>query len=289
MRQTPFKAKFAGVLTFEAKTPLHIGGGQEMAYQRILRLPDGSLIIPSSTWKGAFRFLTLRIAQSYRLEEIEKLAFEMLYSDKEKIRELYGKVLELFEEALKGKDSPPFNASDVKEKLLGVGFSELELASKELTSKFLEHYLALYCPIGRLYGNMFRRGAIRFLDSIFKGKVQSRPGIGISRKRGVVEEGKGPFYIETTEVGVRIPLTVIGEIEEFGETPAKLLASTLKAVKQIGLNIGKRKSVGLGLLSLVDSYFHLLEFKDDAETLMISNIFKTPKLTLEEFTSKLIR
>ena len=164
----------------------------------------------------------------------------------------------------------------------------MELASKEMSPKLLEYYLALYCPIGRLYGNMSRRGALRFLDSIFKSKVQSRPGIGISRKRGVVEEGKGPFYIETTEVGIRIPLTIIGDIEEFGGSPARLLISTLKTIKQIGLNIGKRKSVGLGLLYLIESYFHLLEFKDDAETLMISNIFKTPRLTLEEFTSKLI-
>ncbi|MEZ0346486.1 MAG: hypothetical protein ABWK01_08035 [Infirmifilum sp.] len=56
------------------------------------------------------------------------------------------------------------------------------------------------------------------------------------------------YQVEATEPGTRVPLVLVGEVEKAGSAPAKLLASTLEAVKEVGLSIGARKSTSLSLL-----------------------------------------
>ena len=62
MKGATFKAKFVGLLTFRSEGPIHVGKGREGNVLYALRLPDGRLLIPSSTWKGALRSLAEKLA-----------------------------------------------------------------------------------------------------------------------------------------------------------------------------------------------------------------------------------
>ncbi|MEZ0345912.1 MAG: RAMP superfamily CRISPR-associated protein, partial [Infirmifilum sp.] len=62
-----YEMKFIGRLSFTARAPIHIGGVREGNFLYILRLSDGRLIIPASSWKGALRALAERLATSMPL------------------------------------------------------------------------------------------------------------------------------------------------------------------------------------------------------------------------------
>jgi CRISPR/Cas system CSM-associated protein Csm3 (group 7 of RAMP superfamily) len=235
---------------------------------------------------GAFRALAERLALTMPMDGLEELAVRMvaLAQKQEEAAERVGEdLVEEFRAALEKRSSRVFNPADVEEKLLSLGYStdpslieSLELA--------LVHYLCLYCPVGKLFGNWARAGAIRFFDTALASGTQRRPGVGISREMGTVQEN-ALFCVETSEAGLGIPLALAGEVEGRGSTPAKLLASMLEAVGRVGLSVGGRKSVGLGLLSLQEARFHAFEIGEgqDESGALLANPLKTPPMSLVEF------
>jgi CRISPR/Cas system CSM-associated protein Csm3 (group 7 of RAMP superfamily) len=290
-RGKPRPVKFVGVIEFRAVTPIHTGGDKEANVLYVLRLPDGRLLIPSSTWKGAFRALAEKLAPTLPLSGLEKLAVERVTpeqsSDEARRKVGEGDLLNEFREALSGKQTANFDPADVKEKLISVGFDLKRIEDEEWA---LVTYLSLYCPVGKLFGNWARAGSLRFFDTVLPASTQRRPGVGIDRKAGTVQEHV-LYFVETSEAGLRVPLIIVGEVEERGSTPAKLLSSLLKAVAAVGLNVGGRKSAGLGLLLVEKARFHAFEIgaPGDESGELLANPFKAPSMSLQEFAEWLIK
>jgi CRISPR/Cas system CSM-associated protein Csm3 (group 7 of RAMP superfamily) len=278
-----FRVKFAGVIEFKAATPLHIGGEREANALLTLRLPDGRLLIPSSTWKGSLRALAEKLAPTLPLSSLEKLAVERVMPAQEpkEAREKVKDLLSDFESALRGGASKVFDPVDVREKLLRAGFDLERIEDREWA---LVTYLSLYCPVGKLFGNWARAGSLRLLDTVLPASTQRRPGVGIDRKAGTVKENV-LYFVETSEAGLRVPLVLAGEVEARGSAPAKLLSYLLKAVAAVGLNVGGRKSAGLGLLLVEKARFHAFEIgaAGDESGVLLANPFKAPPMSLQEF------
>ncbi|MEZ0346285.1 MAG: RAMP superfamily CRISPR-associated protein [Infirmifilum sp.] len=258
-------------------------GVREGNFLYILRLSDGRLIIPASSWKGALRALAERLATSMPLSVLERLALQIDLSDDP--RRSAEPLLTNFREALTGKSSPPFTSEDVKRILLDIGYREVPGDVDDPLGALVE-YLSYYTPTGRLFGNRVRAASLRFFDTILNTPTQRRPGVGIDRKTLTVKENV-LYQVEATEPGIRVPLVLVGEVERVGSAPAKLLASTLEAVKEVGLSIGARKSAGLGLLELEHAEFHVVKVgkEGDARGALLANPLKARPTTLENFTA----
>ena len=288
-RGPAFRVKFAGVVEFRSVTPLHVGGQREDNVLYMLTLPDGRLLVPSSTWKGALRALAEKLAPTLPLSDLEKLAVERVMpaqtpaEARERVRDL----LDDFGSALGGKPSKVFNPADVREKLLRLGYDPERVEDEAWA---LVTYLSLYCPVGKLFGNWARAGSLRFLDTVLPASTQRRPGVGISRKTGTVQENV-LYFVETSEAGLRVPLVLVGEVEARGSSPARLLSSLLKAVEAVGLNVGGRKSAGLGLLTVEEARFHAFEIgaEDDKSGELLANPFKARSMSLQDFADWLVK
>ena len=285
-----FRVKFAGVIEFRSETPLHVGGRKEANVLYALKLPDGRLLVPSSTWKGALRALAEKLAPKLPLSGLERLAVERVLpaqspaEARERVRDL----LDDFSKALEGKPSTTFDPADVREKLQLVGYDlDRRIEDREWA---LVTYLSLYCPVGKLFGNWARAGSLRFLDTVLPALTQRRPGVGIDRKTGTVREGV-LYFVETSEAGLRVSLVLAGEVEARGSAPARLLSSLLKAVAAVGLNVGGRKSAGLGLLTVKEAKFHAFELggAGDEGGRLLANPFKAPPMGLQEFAEWLVK
>ena len=148
----------------------------------------------------------------------------------------------------------------------------------------LVKYLSYYCPVGRLFGNRVRAASIGFLDTLLPPLTQRRPGVGISRET-LTARDKSLYRVETTSTGIEIPVVMIGEVEQIGSAPARLLAATLRAVEEVGLSIGGRKSAGLGLLKLTSADFHIVKVgkEQDRNGALLANPFKAPTMRLADF------
>ena len=99
------------------------------------------------------------------------------------------------------------------------------------------------------------------------------------------------YFVETSEAGLRVPLVLTGEVEARGSSPAKLLSSLLKAVEAVGLNVGGRKSAGLGLLTVEEARFHAFEIgaEDDKSGELLANPFKARSMSLQDFADWLVK
>lgn len=280
-----YQVKFVGLLCFTVRTPIHVGGFREANVLYTLKLA-GSPLIPSTTWKGTFRALAERLAPTMRMSEVERLAVEKVAFSKNS-RESVRDLVDAFLKALQGTACPPFDPADVRRVLLNLGYREEELAALEDPAWALTEYLAYYCPIGRLFGNIARAGSVRFLDTLLPPAVQRRPGVGIDRKTLTAKEGV-LYQVETTRAGIEVPLVIVGEVDELGSTAARLLASILETVSEVGLSIGGRKSAGLGLLELGKAEFHVVKPAEDKGGLGLANPLKSPAISLQDF-AKLLR
>jgi len=254
------RAKFVGILKLRARGPVHVGHSREANVLYALRLQNGDLVIPASTWKGSLRSLAERLAPSLPMSDIERLAVETVAraqdpSDaRKRVREKEG-LVDDFRKALEKQPQKRFDQRDVEEKLLSLGYDLQRIDDKEWV---LVQYLSLYCPVGRLFGNWALAGSLKFFDTVIRSGSQRRPGVGINRKTGTVQENV-LYFVETSDAYAAVPLVLLGEVEAPGSTPAKLLASVLEALSEVGLNIGGRKSAGLGLLELESAEFYSFE------------------------------
>lgn len=262
--------KYVGILKFEALTPIHIGGHRESNFLQILKLPDGRLLIPSTSWKGTIRAIAEKVALSLQMKKIEKLAVEHLLG----IRELNSELLGKFKEDFYLEDGE--NAKDV---LMKIGYSEEEINTSSIR-KLLEIYLSYYCPIGKLFGNQVWASRVRFLDTILSAETSVRAGVSINRSTGTVRTGS-LYFVETILPKTEIPMVMMGEIDS--DTSSRILAATLDFVQKLGLSIGARKSVGLGTLVLKQSEFYVVDLHEDENGKFLANPFETKPLDIEEF------
>jgi len=280
----PLMNKIIGELTFTLKSPLNIGSGDGERIRDFLRLPDGRLIIPSTTWKGAFRNLSELIARNTAFNGLPGLAVRLYTEKRAGITyrgdgEQFNQYVESFKEEFREK------GEELKTLLRELGYSKREieraLEDRIILEKMAEDYLAIHCPIGKLYGNRVLAGKIRFLDTLLRSMTIHKPGVGIDRAGGKAKEGV-LYGVNVIPPGSQIKLKMIMDNLLPGQDDAKLFGATLKIIKMIGLSIGSRKSVGLGNLDLHNATFYMVDLEHDTN-LAIGNPFnKGRKMTLEE-------
>jgi len=220
--------KYVVRLILETTSPLHIGtgAGESETLVEILRV-NGRPLIPASSLKGALRALAERIAKSSLdyLDKDEREAVERHRDDP-----LRG-VIHLTREEV--------------ENLLSQGDEGIE-RMKELETRY-----AKLCPIDRIFGCTSYASALKLTDCLaIQYTLDTLPGVGIDRETLRFKEGMLSF---TQVVGGRANFAayMIIDIERLSRTARKLLASILTVLAEQGIQVGARKSVGLGLIKVV--------------------------------------
>ncbi|MEM2363738.1 MAG: RAMP superfamily CRISPR-associated protein [Candidatus Nezhaarchaeales archaeon] len=298
----PLEYKAIGLLEFKIETPLHIGAGVIEARRTLVRIPgDSGFLISSSTWKGAFRSISEKLARSMELrDELAKLAVKSFREEPRVGYEVDEQFCKEVLNVLQGGTSSilPYDMKSLIELAGEVGFTAEELAEikkrgfaarENLLYKLAESILAIHCPIGKLYGNHVIAGKLRFLDTILRpGRdgiiLHERPGVAIDRCTGRAKE-KNLFFLESI-IGDGLKLRIIADNLAPGEEDSKLLASTVEAIMELGLSLGARKSAGMGKLKLNSeaSYWYVVNLKNDKGGVMMGNPFKhAERKSLEDF------
>jgi CRISPR/Cas system CSM-associated protein Csm3 (group 7 of RAMP superfamily) len=272
----PLHRKLLVKFIFEAETPVSVGSGGEEVLRQVLRIGHW-IVIPSTTWKGAFRAIAERLAKTMELDGLERLAVK-LYRETQKgivytpqdTDQDWETYLSEFKSVVNGNpiQNPQYvlKPQEVTQFLndVYVDIEEIKKA-KDGYEKMAEGYLAYNCPIGRLFGNHVLAGKVRFMDTIIDVKqTHFRPGIGIDRKTGKVREGI-LYYIESIPSKTEISLRIVADNLTFGETDTTLFNNTLDYIQKLGLQIGTRKTAGMGLLSLKNIQKIDLDLKSDSE------------------------
>jgi CRISPR/Cas system CSM-associated protein Csm3 (group 7 of RAMP superfamily) len=280
----PLYRKLIGKIVFEVNTPLSVGtGGQDMLRQ-VLRIGE-KVVIPATTWKGAFRAIAERLAKTMDLKGVEGLAV-LLYretvrgivykpsdSDRRTVQnpEEWNKYLEEFGTALESKETETtiykLNFNTIKEILNDI-YAELDetvLKGKAKLPEFAERYLAYNCPIGCLFGNHVLAGKVRFFDTILDMRqTHIRPGVGIERSTGKVKENV-LYFVESIPSGSEMMLQFIADNLLPERTDTILFYNTLGYIQKLGLQIGTRKSTGMGLLSVKNIQLRDIDLRSDAD------------------------
>jgi CRISPR/Cas system CSM-associated protein Csm3 (group 7 of RAMP superfamily) len=272
----PLHRKLLVKFIFEAETPVSVGVGGEEVLRQVLRIGHW-IVIPSTTWKGAFRAIAERLAKTMELDGLERLAVK-LYRETQKgivytpqdTDQDWETYLSEFKSVVNGNpiQNPQYvlKPQEVTQFLndVYVDIEEVKKA-KDGYEKMAEGYLAYNCPIGRLFGNHVLAGKVRFMDTIIDVKqTHFRPGIGIDRKTGKVREGI-LYYIESIPSKTEISLRIVADNLTSGETDTTLFNNTLDYIQKLGLQIGTRKTAGMGLLSLKNIQKIDLDLKSDSE------------------------
>jgi CRISPR/Cas system CSM-associated protein Csm3 (group 7 of RAMP superfamily) len=261
---------------FEAETPVSVGSGGEEVLRQVLRIGHW-IVIPSTTWKGAFRSIAERLAKTMELDGLERLAVKLYRETQKRIvytpqdtDQDWETYLSEFKSVVNGNpiQNPQYvlKPQEVTQFLndVYVDIEEIKKA-KDGYEKMAEGYLAYNCPIGRLFGNHVLAGKVRFMDTIIDVKqTHFRPGIGIDRKTGKVREGI-LYYIESIPSKTEISLRIVADNLTSGETDTTLFNNILDYIQKLGLQIGTRKTAGMGLLSLKNIQKIDLDLKSDSE------------------------
>jgi CRISPR/Cas system CSM-associated protein Csm3 (group 7 of RAMP superfamily) len=291
----PIETKIIGIITFKTETPIYIGSMEAEVRRSFLKLKNEMLVIPSSTWKGAFRSISETIAKNMSFNGIANISVKY-YSEgtggikykpegkeeRKEFDELKSELIKLH----KGLRNEVYGLTreQLEELIYELGFKEEERELKEhkddVWEKFAEAILAVNCPIGKLYGNGYLASKLRFSDSLIKGEINERPGIAIDRKSGKVREGH--LYFTEILPKAKIKLMFIACNLKPGEEDSKLLANTLQYINELGITIGGGKSRGLGQLTIDETNIYIANLKDKKLTeklQAISNPFKYIKPT----------
>lgn len=280
--------KLVGELVFELETPLHVGAGGFGAMRSMLRV-GGRVVIPASTFKGAFRWVAEVVAKSMMgsLHGYERVALKC-YQETDKgivyakrsgdpdYEEGYRSFVKALREQVRVGDLRGVELAT----LLDLGYGEDELREDVLESdvgyELFGDFLAANCPVGRLMGNGVLAGKFRvfdvFLDVL---AVHIRPGVGIERSTG---KAKGDVlrFTEVVPPGERIRMRVVADNLLPGESDSRVFAGVLEWVGKLGLQLGAGKSTGLGLLRLVGQRFWFIKLGDgsDRRGVFLANPFK---------------
>ncbi|MEM0235133.1 RAMP superfamily CRISPR-associated protein [Thermofilum sp.] len=120
-----------------------------------------------------------------------------------------------------------------------------------------------FCAICGIFGNTRLSSHVRIYDSTPKDPRETKTfykyGIAIDRDFGSVRSGLGPFVEEFVEPGVKwhfrmdiLNIEVLPEPKE-GDLRASIIKELLKMMREPGLQVGARKSVGAGLIKLKEA------------------------------------
>jgi CRISPR/Cas system CSM-associated protein Csm3 (group 7 of RAMP superfamily) len=260
-----------------------------MVRRLLIRQPDGTVVIPASTWKGSFRAIAERLCKKMTLPGLEGLAAKLYRENGHVTYELKGSeaedYLKKFKEVVRGEAQHESigGFERLKEVLLELGYTMDEIIEvKERGSEVVafrrmaEDYLALYCPVGRLFGNGVMAGKVRFFDVFLPGiRCETRPGVGIDRSFGAARPDI-LYFLEVIPRGATFQLTMVADNLKQGEADSLLFAATLEWIMELGLQIGARKSAGLGEITLVNSQtaFYLVELEKDEGGMGLANPMK---------------
>jgi CRISPR/Cas system CSM-associated protein Csm3 (group 7 of RAMP superfamily) len=272
----PLHRKLLVKFIFEAETPVSVGVGGEEVLRQVLRIGHW-IVIPSTTWKGAFRAIAERLAKTMELDGLERLAVKLYRETQKRIvytprdtDQDWETYLSEFKSVVNGNpiQNPQYvlKPQEVTQFLndVYVDIEEVKKA-KDGYEKMAEGYLAYNCPIGRLFGNHVLAGKVRFMDTIIDVmQTHFRPGIGIDRKTGKVKEGI-LYYIESIPSKTEISLRIVADNLMSGGTDTTLFNNILDYIQKLGLQIGTRKAAGMGLLSLKNIQKIDLDLKSDGE------------------------
>ncbi|MGB9759672.1 MAG: RAMP superfamily CRISPR-associated protein [Brevinematia bacterium] len=230
-------------LYFTAKTPIHVGYGQEGTLSIIARFPvNGKLtpIIPSESLKGTLRYLAGTISKSMNFDQ-----------DTKKVVELHRKDTHMPEDS----ESKSSLIKDYKEKSRAFLENEGILSKKqleELSDKdVVDLYFSLNCPICSLFGSKSLSGKINMLDMIpiHATNVTTYTSASILRKTLTVKEGS-LYTIEAISPNTIFRTKIIVDNVLSKSDEANVLANLLVFIKERGLAVGGLKSRGYGLLEL---------------------------------------
>ncbi|MEM2238488.1 MAG: RAMP superfamily CRISPR-associated protein [Candidatus Caldarchaeum sp.] len=291
----PLSIKLIGDIEFVAESHIHIGDHEPGSSRLgVMRLSEDLFIIPSSTWKGCFRSMAEKLLPSMKLKGLERLAVKAYdageYRIVEEDEEFKG-YLEDFRMVLHG-NSPRVIEHD-REWLIrflnDVGHSEVLEAGSEMIDRNLHSmavdYLSCFCPLGRLFGNHVVASKLRFHDTILSldgGKVEVRPGVGIDRSSATAMEDH-LFFVEALPVGTRIRSRFVADNLQLGASDSRLLAGVLDWTDKLGVQIGGRKSVGLGLLKPSEANFYIIYLTGENAAKALANPWKhSEKRTLNQ-------
>lgn len=255
-------------LVLEMENPLHIGVGETVLerHRKLLKIKliNGMEvpIIPSSSIKGALRSISERIAKNMMFKDVIKNDAVKLHVEKAEIT--HDKSNELFEEYVKNiieklkidKKHEMVALTDLPEDKISELISKFELGGikgliEEGFIKYFDLYLAMNCPICRLYGAPRLAGKMKLSDALPLKNIETkfRTHTSIDRKSMTVKEHY-LYTLELLEPITNFQLELICDNVMPGESDAKLLAATLDYIKKLGLQLGGRKSIGLGLMRI---------------------------------------
>ncbi|MCS7138269.1 MAG: RAMP superfamily CRISPR-associated protein, partial [Candidatus Caldarchaeum sp.] len=177
MHLAELTSKIIAEIELVSQSHVHVGEHEPgSARLEVMRLYDGSFIVPSSTWKGCFRGLAEKLAPSLSLDDLEMLAVEA-YGANGYVPKLgderFRNYLEEMRDVLMGREKPTKIVKHGREELTlllrDMGYEEIErgggAVEKSLTDMALD-YLALHCPIGRLFGNHVIASKLRFHHTV---------------------------------------------------------------------------------------------------------------------------
>ncbi|MHA1594241.1 MAG: RAMP superfamily CRISPR-associated protein [Candidatus Baldrarchaeia archaeon] len=259
--------------SFRLVTPLNIGFmGEREVLRATFKVPmqgKETPIIPQSSIKGALRAITERIARSVEWKDQDvRNAVEMHFE--RNIITHRGSSPERFQQLLaEYKSSGRFDeiVKHVQE-TLGLSVNEAQ-EGEENERRILEAFLATKCPIDNLFGCTEYSGMLRLTDFIPTGspELARYTGIGIDRKSMKVFE-QAIYQVEMIMPTVSFTGLIVVDNLIPGDHISRLFALMWKFIKQLGLQIGGRKSVGFGLLQIEDikaSYVDFLQLKDASE------------------------
>jgi len=284
MHLNPLTTKLIGCIAFKPEATLHIGTGGWGVRREILKTSNGRIVIPASTWKGAFRQIGEKVAKTLSLHGLEKLAADSyVENDRGITYKIKDEYLEKFVKALRGEgDFFGLTKAEITRLLQQLDYTQDEVEKIEKDDKGLRKkeaeealgkILALYCPIVRLFGNITVTGKLKFLDTITPYTLYMKPGVGIDRRSGTAKEDQ-LYYLEAAYVNSNILLRFIADNIEPRKPDAILLGSILQYVEKLGLQIGARKSTGIGCLTMTEAKFYLVELSKDKDGSGLANPFK---------------
>lgn len=275
MHLNPLYRKLVGKIVFRVETPLSVGVGGEEMFRQVLRVGD-RVVIPATTWKGAFRSIAERLAKSMELQGVEGLAVK-LYRETEKgiiyrptdHDSEWERFLSEFKNILSNQEvQTPGYGLDHEEVTRFLNDMYVAQDQEDIKDK-AERYLAYNCPIGRLFGNHVLAGKVRFIDTVLEIKqTHLRPGIGMDRPAGKVKEGL-LYYIESIPSGTEITLRFVADNLLPRKTDTKLFDNTLEYIRVLGIQIGARKSAGMGLLKVIDIQKQEIDLKSDTVWMIV--------------------
>lgn len=230
------------MLRLKVESPLSVGSGRERgALREVLRVPvmtskgeEDLPVIPATSLKGAFRGVAEMLGRSWGDHGDEPRARLMALH-----KRIRGGVKHWGEEG--------------SNRLLDELSSGLSGEERSIIERLqdTESKLAYLCPICRLFGAPGLTASVRFSDAIPRNATTGMmTRTSIDRKSLKVVEGR-LFTDEFVTPGSEFTFVMLVDVGS-GSLEERLLDMVMEYVKEVGLQLGGSKSVGRGLVRIVE-------------------------------------